>query len=124
MTSTINEAYESDPDAGFRAAVLSGAASRFRAVILTSLTTLGGVFPRAYGIAGDAGWLRPMVLAVGWGLLFATVLTLLFIPCLLMIVDDVRRVGRWVRGLFRRRAPEAIRPEPRIGEPAAGHGPG
>lgn len=101
MVSTVTDAVRTGGDA--TEAVLEGAARRFRAVVLTSLTTLAGVFPLAYGLAGSAGWLQPMVLAVGWGLLFATVLTLFFLPCLLMIGVDGGRAWRWVR----RRAPGA-----------------
>jgi multidrug efflux pump subunit AcrB len=105
MTSTINHVFRADPAAGMRAAVLEGATRRLRAVVLTSLTTLGGVFPLAYGVAGRAGWLQPMVLAVGWGLLVATLLTLFFIPCLLLMIDDIGRLGRWGGRLARRMIP-------------------
>jgi multidrug efflux pump subunit AcrB len=99
MATTINQLQVQNPADGARAAILSGATTRFRAVVLTSMTTLGGIFPLAYGLAGKAGWITPMVLAVGWGLLFATVLTLLVMPCLLLVIDDVRRLARWVLSL-------------------------
>lgn len=95
MTSTIFEHFKSDQQAGFAEAVVEGATQRFRAVVLTSVTTLGGVFPLAYGIFGNAGWLRPMVLVLGWGLLFATLLTLFFLPCLLLLFHDAKSVGMW-----------------------------
>lgn len=101
MASTISQSYTKDPNAGMRAAVLHGAGLRFRAVVLTSLTTMAGVFPMAYGIFGETGWIRPMVLAVGWGLLFATVLTLFVLPSLLLIMNDIKRLVRWPLDMFK-----------------------
>jgi len=68
--------------------IREGAVSRFRAIILTSITTLGGVFPMAYGLGGDSGFTRPLALSMGWGLLFATGLTLFALPSLLEIQRD------------------------------------
>lgn len=101
MTTTINRVRKTQTDSNMIASVVEGAGQRFRAVILTSLTTLGGVFPLAYGLAGRAGWIEPMVLAVGWGLLFATILNLFFLPCLLLFIDDVKRLGLWGLGKLR-----------------------
>lgn len=104
MVDTINEHRRNGLEA--RVAIETGATSRFKAVVLTSLTTLGGVFPLAYGIGGKAGFAQPMVFALGWGLLFATVLTLVLLPCTLAIADDVRRgaaaAGRRLRRLARK----------------------
>ena len=95
MTTTINDLRRQDPQRSAREAVLEGAQRRFQAVVLTSLTTLGGVLPLAYGFGGEAGWIQPMVFALGWGLLFATLLTLFFLPCLVLILDDLGRLARW-----------------------------
>ena len=65
-----------------------GAVSRLRAIVITSITTLGGVFPMAYGIGGDSGFTKPLALSMGWGLLFATVLTLFVLPSLLEVQRD------------------------------------
>jgi len=62
--------------------VVEGATKRFRPVILTTLTTVAGLLPTAYGVGGDIPAIRPMVLVMAWGLLFATMITLSFIPCL------------------------------------------
>ncbi|MEQ8275602.1 MAG: efflux RND transporter permease subunit [Deltaproteobacteria bacterium] len=98
MVDTINTNRRSGIDA--RTSIETGAASRFKAVVLTSLTTLGGVFPLAYGIGGKAGFAQPMVFALGWGLLFATALTLVLLPCTLAIFDDVGRGLRWLRRIL------------------------
>lgn len=71
-----------------RPEIIDGAASRLRAIILTSITTLGGVFPMAYAIGGDAGFTKSLAMSMGWGLLFATVLTLVVLPCMLLIQRD------------------------------------
>ena len=62
---------------------------RIRPVILTTVTTVGGLSTVAYGIGGKDPFLVPMALAICWGLLFATVLTLIMIPCIYAIVDDI-----------------------------------
>lgn len=66
------------------------AKTRLRAVILTTLTTVAGLFPTAYGIAGYDAMLADMMLAMSWGLLFSTFITLLLIPCLYGFVRDVK----------------------------------
>ncbi|MFK7824823.1 MAG: efflux RND transporter permease subunit [Oligoflexales bacterium] len=58
------------------------AATRLRPIIVTTLTTAAGLFPTAYGIAGYDSMLAEMMLAMGWGLVFATSITLVFLPCL------------------------------------------
>ena len=62
--------------------IAKGSKDRLRAVVLTSLTTLAGVLPLAYGLGGIDYLLQPMVLALGYGLLFGTVMTLVLLPCL------------------------------------------
>ncbi|MBX2797360.1 MAG: efflux RND transporter permease subunit [Myxococcales bacterium] len=99
---TVRREREERAEEVYTEVVCDGAARRFQAVVLTSLTTLGGVFPLAYGIMGDAGWIQPMVFALGWGLAFATLLTLVLLPCLLAIVDDGARLGRWLQARLRR----------------------
>jgi multidrug efflux pump subunit AcrB len=88
MVDTINKRRKSWFDFP-RQTIIDGAASRLRAIVLTSVTTLGGVFPMAYGLGGDAGFTKPLALSMGWGLLFATTITLVFIPCLLEIQKDL-----------------------------------
>ena len=60
--------------------IAEGAKERFRPVILTALTTFAGLLPTAYGIGGDIPSMRPMVLVMAWGLVFATFITLGFTP--------------------------------------------
>ncbi len=69
--------------------VVKGAGRRLRPVIITTVTTVVALFPTAYGIGGSDPFIEPMVLAVAWGLVFATVLTLFLIPCLYLVNVDV-----------------------------------
>ena len=61
---------------------------RFRAVWMTTITTVVGLLPLVYGIGGRDLFLEPAALAMSYGLIFGTVLILFFVPCLYMIRDD------------------------------------
>ncbi len=61
---------------------------RLRAVIVTSLTTISGLIPTAYGIGGSDAMLTPMTLAMAWGLTSGTILTLIWVPCAYAILED------------------------------------
>ena len=54
----------------------------------TSLTTVSGLFPTAYGIGGADSMLIPMTMAMAWGLTTGTLLTLVFIPPAYAIIED------------------------------------
>lgn len=70
---------------------------RLRAVLVTSLTTISGLIPTAYGIGGTDAMLVPMTLAMAWGLTAGTVLTLIFIPCAYAILEDfLSLVGKFL----------------------------
>lgn len=61
---------------------------RLKPVMATSLTTMGGLFPTAYGLGGADAMLVPMTLAMAWGLTTGTILTLVWIPAGFAIIDD------------------------------------
>lgn len=70
--------------------ILAKASSvRLRAVVVTSLTTVAGLMPTAYGIGGKDATLIPMTLAMAWGLTSGTVFTLIWIPCAYAINEDI-----------------------------------
>jgi len=88
----LNQLRKRKPDVPVEDIVVEGAGDRLRSTILTSsFTTLGGLLPLAYGWGGSDPFVTPMVLALGYGLAFATVLTLILMPCLYMLGDDVRK---------------------------------
>lgn len=72
--------------------------TRLRAVLLTTFTTIAGLFPTAYGIAGYDSMLAEMMLSMGWGLLFGTMITLLLVPSCYSIYRDVTDWWEFRRG--------------------------
>ena len=95
MVNHINKLKEQRPSERVFDIVVEGASNRLRVVILTTLTTIAGLMPLAYGFGGTDPYMAPMALALGYGLLFATPLTLILVPCLYMIFQDIgRRVKR------------------------------
>lgn len=76
----------------FFEAIKKGGARRFRAILLTSLSTVGGLAPLILETDMQARFLIPMALSLAAGVTFATVLTLVLIPSLLAIVNDARRL--------------------------------
>jgi len=68
--------------------VIDGALRRLRPIIISTITTVAGLLPTAYGIGGSDPFISPMVLAVAYGLIFGTLLTLFLIPCLFLINKD------------------------------------
>ena len=81
----------------FDAIVMAGR-RRLRAVLLTATTTVVGLLPTAYGWGGMDHFVSPMALALSWGLMFATVVTLITIPAALAVGHDIRY---FVRKIFR-----------------------
>jgi multidrug efflux pump subunit AcrB len=71
-------------------AIQSAAIQRFRPILLTTLTTFGGLAPMIFETSRQARFLIPMAISLGYGVLFATVITLLLVPCFYMILEDVR----------------------------------
>ncbi|MFC1510598.1 efflux RND transporter permease subunit [Candidatus Omnitrophota bacterium] len=74
---------------GRRESLITSGLTRLRPVLMTTITTIGGLVSVAYGIGGGDPFLKPMGLSICWGLFFATGLTLLVIPCIYAIVDDI-----------------------------------
>ncbi len=69
-------------------AIINGCMLRLRAVFLTTITTVFGLLPTAYGIGGDDPFLRPMALALAWGLAFASLITLVITPAYYSVWED------------------------------------
>ena len=70
-------------------AVIQAGGLRFRAILLTSLTTFVGLTPMLLEQSVQAKFLIPMAISLGFGVLFSTFVTLLFIPCGYMILEDL-----------------------------------
>ena len=78
--------------ASVQEAVTRAGALRFRAIILTSLTTFAGLAPMIMEKSLQAQFLIPMAVSLGFGVLFATGITLLLVPCGYVILDDVHKL--------------------------------
>ena len=74
--------------------IIQSGVMRLRPVMLTTVTTVGGLVPLAFFATGQAKFLSPMAISVVWGLSFATILTLMLTPCLYAILDDVKAIAR------------------------------
>ena len=83
----------------FEAAVEAGQA-RFRAILLTSMTTFAGLVPVMLERTSQAQFVLPMALSLAFGVLVATGFTLLLIPSAMMIVEDLRNIGARVRAIY------------------------
>ena len=78
-------------------AVRRAGESRFRAVTLTSITTVAGLLPILAEQSSQAQSVKPMAVAICFGLVFSTVLTLIVIPALFLVSNDLRRFLYWLR---------------------------
>jgi multidrug efflux pump subunit AcrB len=91
MLVRLEEEYDpARPRAGSYRQIAGIAKTRLRAVTLTTLTTVAGVLPTAYGFAGYDAMLADMMLALAWGMVFGTLITLGLIPCLYALGKDAR----------------------------------
>ena len=76
-------------------AVVAGCLTRFRPILLTSLTTFFGLVPMLLETSVQAKFLIPMAVSLAFGVMFATVITLILVPSVYLIVEDLRHlVGR------------------------------
>ena len=113
--------------ASIRDALIETGKTRIRAILLTTITTIAGLAPLMMEQSFQAKFLIPMAITISFGLASATFLTLLLLPCLLLIFSDIRGVfrslwiGDWtfIHGLLdemrtgrpRADAPRAVAPE-------------
>ena len=64
---------------------------RFRPIMLTTLTTFGGLSPIIFETSLQAQYVIPMAISLGFGIVFATVIILVLVPCLYLVLEDVKR---------------------------------
>jgi len=77
--------------------IISAGRLRLRPIILTSLTTISGLIPMAFGIGGKSNLWSPLANVILFGLLISTILTLFIIPSFIAILDDVKRSRKKAR---------------------------
>ncbi len=75
-------------------AVLTAGAQRFRPVMLTSLTTFAGLTPLLLEKSTQAAFLKPMAISLGYGILFATLITLLVVPVNYVVYENIKHLIR------------------------------
>jgi len=96
----INQRHRAAGESLYEAVKRAGVV-RFRPVMLTSLTTFIGLAPLLMDKSSSALFLVPMAISLGFGILFATLVTLVLVPVNIMIADDIRRFFRRQAGSLR-----------------------
>ncbi len=89
LVSAIND-FRRDEGLGPLEAVMAAGSRRFRPILLTSLTTFLGLAPMILETSVGARFLIPMAISLGFGVLFATFITLLVVPALYLILEDIK----------------------------------
>jgi len=75
-------------------AVRNAGGARFRPILLTSLTTFGGILPTMFEKSTQAQFVIPMGISLAWGVLFATFITLILVPVSYLILEDIKSLAR------------------------------
>jgi multidrug efflux pump subunit AcrB len=76
-------------------ALISAGKSRFRAIFLTTITTVAGLAPLIFETSRQAQFLIPMAISIAYGIGIATLLTLLTLPVLLSLVNESKVLLKW-----------------------------
>tara|TARA_R110001592_G_scaffold20091_4_gene81955 strand:+ start:3132 stop:6314 length:3183 start_codon:yes stop_codon:yes gene_type:complete len=77
-------------------AAIDAGTSRFRAILLTSITTVAGLYPLILEPSFQAQFLVPMAISVAYGVMFGTIFILMFFPLLILLFNDVRKAFKWL----------------------------
>ncbi|MEH2406900.1 efflux RND transporter permease subunit [Nostoc sp.] len=80
-------------------AIMKAAPQRLRPIIMTTVTTILGLFPLALGIGEGSEFLQPLGIVVFFGMAIATMLTLFIIPCFYILLHDLLS-GNWAKPVF------------------------
>jgi multidrug efflux pump subunit AcrB len=73
-------------------AIREAAIHRFRPILLTSLTTFGGLAPMIFETSRQARFLIPMAISLGFGIIFATLIILVLVPSLYLVTEDIKKL--------------------------------
>jgi multidrug efflux pump subunit AcrB len=88
--------------------VVEAGTARFRAITLTSITTFVGVLPIMFETSLQARFVVPMAAGLGFAVLYATIITLVLVPCLYLILQDLAKPKGWFKSKFKRNRPTKI----------------
>lgn len=80
----------------FKDALIFAGRARFRAIFLTSATTVAGLTPLLLEKSRQAQWLKPMAITVSYGIAFATILTLILLPIFISLNNQVKVLFKWL----------------------------
>ena len=80
----------------FDLALSEAGKSRFRAIFLTSLTTIAGLAPLLLEKSRQAQFLKPMAISISFGIAYATILTLLVLPLFLSFSNTIKAKSKWL----------------------------
>ena len=86
----IDYANRNRRDSSALEAILQAGVRRFRPIMLTTLTTFGGLIPIIFETSLQAQYIIPMAISLGFGILFATAINLVLVPCIYVILDDFK----------------------------------
>lgn len=73
-----------------RESILNSARQRIRPILMTSVTTVAGILPTAYGLGGDDPFVIPIAMALGWGVLLGAIMSCYVFPCALLTLEDIQ----------------------------------
>lgn len=73
-------------------AIHNAGVRRFRPILLTTMTTFGGLAPMIFETSRQARFMIPMAISLGYGLVFATAITLVLVPSIYLIIEDFKRI--------------------------------
>ena len=96
LIESANRVRISDNLSAFEAVHIAGV-RRFRPILLTTLTTFGGLAPMIFETSRQARFMIPMAISLGFGILVAPAITLVLVPALYVVIDDTKMFTSWVR---------------------------
>ena len=89
LVNLVNQLKHLHPRTSMQQRIIPASGERLRPIVLTPIITVAGLLPMAYGLGDFDLFSAPTALAMGYGILFATPITLILIPCLLAILNDL-----------------------------------
>ncbi len=106
-------------------AIIDSGRKRARPIVMTTIAMSAGMFPAALALGAGGEFRAPMAIAVIGGLLVSTILSLVYVPAVYTIMDDVARGAHWlIRRLLNPNQSDDLGPELTQGHPAAANEPG
>jgi multidrug efflux pump subunit AcrB len=91
LMSRLDDLEKEAPETALAERIIRAGGERFRAILLTTLTTFVGLIPLLAETSTQAQFLKPMAVSVGFGVVFATGITLVLLPIMLLIANDAKR---------------------------------